>query len=121
MQERVLVLGASLKPYRYSHIAVKTLISNNHQVTAVGNRAGDIDEVRVMKNIPEELEHADTITLYLGPNNQKQYYEHILELNPRRIIFNPGTENEELAKLARKHNIDCQEACTIFMLNQGTF
>lgn len=121
MQEHVLVLGASLKPFRYSHIAVNTLLSNNHHITAVGNREGEINGIRVRKNIPEDLKKVDTITLYLGPWNQKEYYRQILQLNPRRIIFNPGTENDELANLANEHNIETLEACTIFMLNQGKF
>lgn len=121
MKEHVLVLGASLKPFRYSHIAVKTLISHNYQVTAIGNREGIISGVKVAREIPQKIDFVDTITLYLGPQNQKVYYDIILNLQPKRIIFNPGTENAELERMAQKNGIETLEACTIFMVNQGNF
>lgn len=121
MQEHVLVLEASLKQFRYSNIATKTLLQHNHKITAVGNREGYISDIQVKKEIPENPEKVDTITLYLGPSNQKEYYDKILQLKPRRIIFNPGTENKELEKLARENNIETMESCTIIMLNEGTF
>lgn len=119
MQEHVLVLGASLKPFRYSHIAVKTLVGHNHNVTAVGNREGLIAGVPVYKQVPGNLNGVDIITLYLGAINQKDYYDDILNLKPKRIIFNPGAENHELEELARKNGIETLEACTILMVNQG--
>ncbi len=121
MNEHVLVLGASLKPFRHSHIAVKTLIGHNYEVTAVGIREGIISGVPVQQNVPAALEKIDTVTLYLGAPNQKDYYNDILRLKPRRIIFNPGTENVELYQLARENGIQTIEGCTIFMVNQGNF
>ncbi|MCF8331354.1 MAG: CoA-binding protein [Bacteroidales bacterium] len=121
MKEHVLVLGASLKTYRYSNIALKTLLEYGHTVTAVGNRQGIVQSIEILRQIPEELKDVDTITLYLGKANQKTYYDSILALKPRRIIFNPGTENEELEKRAKENDIETLKACTIFMLNQGIF
>lgn len=121
MKERVLVLGASLKPYRYSNIAIKTLLEYGHHVIAVGNRQGIVQGIEISKQIPEGIKNVDTITLYLGKTNQTTYYDSIMALQPKRIIFNPGTENEELERLADENNIETLEACTIFMLNQGNF
>mgnify|MGYP000565403373 CR=1 FL=1 len=121
MNKHVLVLGASLKEYRYSNIAVKTLIKNHYPVTAIGNRTGNISGVEVKKEIPENLEAVDTITLYLGPPNQINYYEQILNIKPKRLIFNPGTENDELKELAEQQGIDTLEACTINMVSNGFF
>ena len=121
MSKHVLVLGASLKGFRYSNIAVKTLIENNHQVTAIGNRSGNISGIEVKREIPDHLEQIDTVTLYLGPANQKNYYEKILALQPNRLIFNPGTENDDLRQLAQQQGIKTLDTCTINMVNQGSF
>ncbi|MCF8218930.1 MAG: CoA-binding protein [Bacteroidales bacterium] len=121
MMKHVLVLGASLKEYRYSNIAVKTLIKNHYPVTAIGNRSGHIAGTEVLREIPANLKPVDTVTLYLGPPNQKAYYEKILSLKPNRLIFNPGTENEELKKLANQQGIKTLEACTINMVSHGFF
>lgn len=113
--KKTLVLGASLKDYRISHEAVNRLTRYGHPVTAVGLREGKIGEVDVVKVAPAEKDF-DTVTLYLNADNQKKYYDYILSAKPKRIIFNPGAENPELASLAQQQGIETLEACTLTML-----
>jgi uncharacterized protein len=117
---KVLVMGASENIDRYSNRAVKLLLSYNFEVVALGNREGKIQTVSIQKGtVPFENVH--TVTLYLGAANQKQYYDYIVSLKPKRVIFNPGAENPELAALLTKNGIAVEEACTLVMLNVGTF
>ena len=118
--KKTLVLGASPNPDRYSNLAVKRLRDHDHRVIAVGIRDGLIDDVEIQKGMPQEKE-VDTVTMYLNPQRQKQYYDYLLSLKPRRIIFNPGAENAELEKLARENNIEPVEACTLVMLSTGQY
>ncbi len=120
MKKKTLVLGASLNSDRYSNMAVKRLTQHGHSVIAVGNRPGKINEVEILQSIPRE-ESIDTVTLYLNPANQVPYYEQIINLHPKRIIFNPGTENAELEQLAEQHGIDSMEACTLVMLGTNQY
>nr|WP_295869937.1 CoA-binding protein [uncultured Chitinophaga sp.] len=114
------VLGASPNPERYSYLAVNRLTAHGHPVVAIGKRAATIGEVPVITAHPP-LENVDTVTLYMNPLLQKEYYDYILQLRPRRIIFNPGTENDELEELARQHDIKPQEACTLVLLSTGQY
>ena len=114
------VLGASPNPARYSNMAVNRLIAKGHPVVAIGKRASAISDTPVITEHPP-LENVDTITMYLNPVAQKEYYDYILRLQPRRIIFNPGAENEELKAIATQHNIQPVEACTLVMLSTGQF
>lgn len=114
--KKTLVIGASENPARYSYLAVKRLAANQHTVVALGNKPGKIDNV-VIETEKKPFENIDTVTLYLNPARQKEYYNYILSLNPRRIIFNPGAENDELAELAEKKGIMPQEACTLVLLS----
>jgi uncharacterized protein len=113
--KKTLVLGASLKEYRISREAVNRLARYGHPVTAVGLREGKIGEVDIIKVPPAEKDF-DTVTLYLNADNQKKYYDYILSAKPKRIIFNPGAENPELASLAQQQGIETIEACTLTML-----
>jgi len=118
--KKTLVLGASQNSERYSNLAVKKLIAYNHPVVALGRRTGRIGNTEIItdkKPIPD----LDTITLYLNPVNQKPYYDYILELKPKRIIFNPGTENDELESLAEKNGIETMEACTLVLLSTSQY
>ncbi|MFY0252441.1 CoA-binding protein [Chitinophaga sp. 30R24] len=114
------VLGASPNPDRYSNIAVNSLKAHQHPVVAIGKRAANIGDTPILTTLLP-LEKVDTITLYLNPAAQKEYYDYILQLQPRRIIFNPGTENEELEAIARQHQIQPIEACTLVLLSTGQF
>lgn len=118
--KKTLVLGASSNPSRYSFLAIKKLRSHQHPVVAVGNREGKVGDVNIKKGKIEE-QNIDTITLYLNPANQVQYYDYILSLHPKRIIFNPGTENEELIKKAEENNIEPYIGCTLVMLATGQY
>ncbi|MBV8255835.1 MAG: CoA-binding protein [Chitinophaga sp.] len=114
------VLGASPNPERYSYLAVSRLTAHGHPVVAIGNREANIGETRVITEHPA-LENVDTVTLYLNPKLQESYYDYILQLHPKRIIFNPGTENEALKALAIKNGIQPQEACTLVLLSTGQY
>ncbi len=118
--ETMVVLGASPNPERYSHIAVKSLLKRNYNVTAIGKRPGEIQNVPILTGMPD-IKNVHSILIYMGPKNQTEYYEYILGLNPKRIIFNPGTENYELGKLAAQKNIECIFECALVMLNDRTF
>jgi predicted CoA-binding protein len=118
--KKTVVLGASPNPGRYSNIAVNRLTAYRHPVVAVGQRQGKIGSVEIQTGQPLQ-EEVDTITLYLNPTNQKPFYDYILSLNPKRIIFNPGTENDELEKLAEEKGIETMEACTLVMLSTGQY
>lgn len=115
MKKKTLVLGASLNPGRYSNIAIKRLTSNQQPTVAVGLRKGEVTGINIT-NEEEDFDDIHTITLYLNPQRQKQYYDYILSLEPKRVIFNPGTENPELFALLRKKNIEIEIACTLVML-----
>jgi len=115
MEKKTLVLGASDNPSRYSYLAVQRLRKNNHPVVAIGARNTIVGDVKI-ENGKRPFEDIDTVTLYINPFNQKEYYDYILSLKPKRIIFNPGAENEELAGLAKENNIQPVEACTLVML-----
>ncbi len=118
--KKTLVLGASENPTRYGNMAVKRLYANGHAVVAVGKRKGKIGDIEIVEQFPV-AEDIDTVTLYLNPDNQKVYYDAIIHLHPKRIIFNPGTENEELEALAEENNIETVEGCTLVMLSTGQF
>lgn len=115
-----LVLGASPKEDRYSNKAVRRLLAAGHPVIAVGHRADSIGDEPIRTDIPEGT-YIHTVTLYLNPRNQEQWADRILALNPRRIIFNPGTENAELEKRAADQGIEVVEGCTLVMLGTGQF
>lgn len=119
-QKNTLVLGASANPQRYSYLAINKLAAHGHPVSAIGLRAGEVGKVALVTGQPP-LENIDTITLYLSAANQRQYYDYILSLHPKRIIFNPGAENPELEELAVQHNIQPLEACTLVMLSTGQY
>lgn len=119
MKEKVMVLGASENSSRYSYKAILKLNEYGHQVFAIGKKAGEVRGVPVKTIFPTHK--IDTISIYLNLSNQKEYYERILDLDPNRIIFNPGAENEELFNLAKSQNIDVINACTLVMLSLGVF
>jgi len=120
MSKKTLVLGASLNGNRYSNITIRRLVSNNQEVVAVGLVSGVVDGVSIMVGQPE-VEDVDTITLYLSPGRQVIYYDYIISLNPKRVIFNPGTENMELIKLLRENNIESEVACTLVLISTDQY
>jgi predicted CoA-binding protein len=119
-EKKTVVLGASQNPSRYSYLAVNRLAAYKHPVVAIGRRQGKIGNVEIITGQPQE-DKVDTVTLYLNSTNQKPYYDYILSLKPKRIIFNPGAENYELKQMAMKMGISSLEACTLVLLSTGQY
>lgn len=120
MNKKTLVLGASLNPNRYSYKAIVRLRAHDIPVVAFGIKAGTIADVEISLT-REKWEAIDTITLYLSPKNQVDFYDFIVALKPKRVLFNPGTENSELQKLLEKHGISCENACTLVLLSISAY
>lgn len=118
--KRTIVLGASTNPERYSHKAVLDLVAKKHEVYAIGIKEGKIGEIDILTGLPK-IAYAHTMTLYLNPTRQVPLYEYILKTKPKRLIFNPGTENPELAKLAIEAGIKVENACTLVLLRTDQF
>ena len=120
MSKKTLVVGASPDPSRYSYLAISMLREAGHPVLAIGKKAGEVAGVSIQKERFTDMD-IDTVTLYINPAFQKEYYDYFLQLNPKRIIFNPGTENPELATLAQQAGIHTMEACTLVLLRTGQY
>ena len=118
--KKTLVLGASDNPQRYSYLAVNRLRSKGHPVVAIGRSPVKVADVEVDTE-KKDFPSVDTVTLYLNPRAQEEYYDYILSLHPKRIIFNPGAENPELEQLAKDHGIQPLEACTLVLLSTGQY
>jgi hypothetical protein len=119
--QKVLLLGASTNPERYAYMAAKLLLQKSYEVILVGIKAGNLNSTKIETDKNKIFLDIDTITLYVGAKNQPEWYEYILKTNPRRIIFNPGTENPELYEKAKQQGIECIEACTLVLLRTGQF
>ncbi|MFV8224587.1 CoA-binding protein [Christiangramia aquimixticola] len=120
MKKKTLVLGASLKPTRYSNLAISKLVRHNQPTEAIGLRSGKVDGVEI-KTEMFPFQDIDTITLYLNAQRQKDYYDYIISLAPNRVIFNPGTENPELYQLLERNRIPYENACTLVMLSSQQY
>ena len=118
--KKTLVLGASENPSRYSNMAMRSLSAKGHSVLAVGKKEGRAHGIDIHKSLPPDRD-IDTVTLYLNPTHQEAFYEYLAALKPRRVIFNPGTENPELEDLLSAHGIQPVEACTLVMLSTGQY
>ena len=119
-KDKTLVLGATPNRERYAYLAANKLVHHGHDIVNVGIKQGELAGQEILNGMPER-EDVDTVTLYVGPDRQPPYYDWIIGLKPRRIIFNPGTENAELAMLARKAGIETNVACTLVMLGSGQY
>ena len=120
MKKKTLVIGASENPSRYSFMAIRRLLSYDHPVLALGLRPGHVDGIRIETGQPE-FSDIDTVTLYVGPRNQKNLYDYVLKLKPQRVIFNPGAENPEFEALLEENGIQTEQACTLVMLSIGAY
>jgi len=120
ISKKTLVLGATTTSYRTAYTAVHRLKTQGHEVVNVGIREGEVAGIPI-QTTPPKLKDIDTITLYISPRHQFEWYDYILETGPKRLIFNPGTENPELAKLAQAQNIEVEFACTLVMLSIGVY
>jgi predicted CoA-binding protein len=114
------VLGASANPERYSHLAINKLRSNGHPVVGIGKSQVSVGDVAI-ETEKKPIADLDTVSVYLNPTHQKEYYDYVLSLHPKRIIFNPGAENDEFAKLAGEAGIKPVEACTLVLLSTGQY
>jgi len=117
---KMLVLGAAEKPERYSCKAVKALNRNDYDVVAVGFKPGYIKEIEILTGMPA-IDDVDTVLLYLGQKKQSEFYEYVIGLNPRRVIFNPGAENPEFQGLLKEKGIEVVKDCALVMINTGSF
>ncbi|MHB9143662.1 MAG: CoA-binding protein [Paludibacter sp.] len=118
--KKTLIIGASNNPERYAFKAAERLLAHGHEIELVGLKPVDVfgqtvdTERKMYKGI-------DTVTLYVGPRNQPEYYDYVLSLKPKRVVFNPGTENEEFENLLTKNGIIAEEACTLVLLGTGQY
>jgi predicted CoA-binding protein len=119
-EKKTLVMGASTEPTRYAYKAIRMLQRYGHPVVAVGKKEDNLDGVKIERE-QVSFENVHTVTLYLNPMNQKQYYNYIISLKPKRVIFNPGTENPELYALLRENNIGVEVGCTLVMLSTNQY
>jgi len=120
MMKKTLIIGATPNPERYAYLAAQMLSEKGHAIVNVGIKKGkvagmEIEEPGIVHN------DIDTITLYIGPKLQPQYYDYILQTNPKRVVFNPGTENRELVSLLKENTIEPVMACTLVMLSTGQY
>lgn len=120
MSKKTLVIGASLKEERYSNRAIQKLRAHQIETVAIGLRNGIVADVNIdIEKI--QYDNIVTVTLYLNPKRQEQYYNYIVSLNPKRVIFNPGTENFEFIKMLKENNIESEIACTLVLLGTNQY
>jgi len=118
--KKTVVLGASPNPVRFSHKAVKSLLRHDQEVVAVGFKKGEIVEEEILVGQPR-IDDVHTVSIYIGSSRQTEYYDYILSLKPKRVIFNPGTVNPEFMGRLKNEGIEPISACMLVMLNEGEF
>ncbi len=118
--KKTLVLGASLNPQRYSNLAIHRLVEKNIEVVAIGLREGVVAGIKIITE-KKKFKNIHTVTLYLNAKRQEAYYDYILSLKPKRVIFNPGTENEAFIKILKDNNIEAEVACTLVLLRMNLY
>ena len=118
--KKTVIIGASTDPSRYAYKAANSLVRHGHEIIPLGIRAGNVAGKDIILDKPD-LKDIDTVTLYVGPQNQPGWVDYIINLKPKRILFNPGTENQILMDKARENNIEVVEGCTLVMLSIGTY
>lgn len=117
---KTLVIGASIKDYRYSNMAIRNLTAHGEEVVAIGLRNGKVAGVEIETGFPD-YKNVHTVTLYLNAHRQEQYYDYIISLKPKRVIFNPGAENHEFVRILKENDIVFENACTLVMLSTDQF
>lgn len=118
--KRTLIIGASSNPERYSYKAAKSLLNHGHEIELLGLRS-DVVFDKTIDTERKQYKGIDTVTLYVGPQNQPSYYDYLISLKPKRVLFNPGTENEEFESLLVQNGIAVEQACTLVLLSTGQF
>ena len=120
--KKTVIVGASTNPSRYAFMAAERLVDNHHEIVPIGVKSGEVSGKSILDIGSKPLiEEVDTITLYIGPQHQKEHYEYLLSLKPKRVIFNPGTENAEFEKKVEESGAEALEACTLVMLSTGQY
>lgn len=118
--KKTVVIGASEDRNRYAYKATIALQKYGHEVVPVGIVDGEINGIKII-NGKSDIEAVDTVTMYVGPKNQPFWYDYVIGLQPKRVIFNPGAENPEFEKLLQQNKIETIEACTLVMLSIGNY
>ena len=120
--KKTAIIGATPNPSRYAYTAAHMLTDHGHAIVPIGIKQGTVAEKEIL-NLKEKpaLADIDTITLYIGPQHQPEWYDYLLSLRPRRIIFNPGTENSEFQQKVKAEGIEPIIACTLVMLRTGAY
>lgn len=118
--KKTVILGATPDATRFAYKAAHMLVRYGHEIVPVGIKKGEVAGKAII-NDRSFIPDVDTVALYVGPRNQIDLYEYIIGLKPKRIIFNPGTENDELISLAQKNNIEPVLGCTLVMLSAKTY
>jgi len=118
--KKTVILGATPDPTRFAYKAANMLTEYGHEIVPVGIKKGTVAGKEILNGTPQ-IDDVDTVTLYVGPQNQLNLYDYIINLKPKRIIFNPGTENDELISMAQKHQIEPVLGCTLVMLSVGNY
>ena len=122
MTKKTVIVGASTNPSRYAFMAAERLVDNHHEIVPIGVKSGEVSGKSILDiGSKPSIEEVDTITLYIGPQHQKEHYEYLLSLKPKRVIFNPGTENAEFEKKVEESGAEALEACTLVMLSTGQY
>ncbi|MEY3052055.1 MAG: hypothetical protein RLY31_1840 [Bacteroidota bacterium] len=118
--KKTLVIGASNQPDRYANMAIRFLREKGVETIAIGSRPGTVGDVEIRTDLPS-LAGTDTVTIYLRPDRQQAFHDYLLTIRPRRVIFNPGTENPALANILSSEGIEVLEACTLVLLSTGQY
>jgi len=120
--KKTVIVGATTNESRYAFLAAESLVANKHEIVPLGIKKGEVLG-RPILNIREKpfIPDVDTITLYIGPRHQPEWYDYLMGLKPKRIIFNPGTENPEFEEMAEESGIEVVEGCTLVMLRTGQY
>ena len=120
--KKTAIIGATPNPARYAYLAADLLTEKGHEIVPIGIKSGSVSGVEILDiHQKPQIQGIHTITLYIGPQRQPDWYDYLLSLKPERIIFNPGTENETFNALARQHDVDTEEACTLVLLRLGAY
>lgn len=122
MSKKTMIVGATTNPSRYAYLAARMLTEYKHEIVPIGIKTGEVSskEILDIRQKPK-VDGVDTVTLYIGPRHQPEWYDYILGLKPKRIIFNPGTENDEFEQLAEENGIEALQACTLVLLRSNQY
>ncbi len=122
MNKKTVIVGATTNTSRYAYLAAEMLTSYKHPIVPIGIKTGEVMGQPILNiNGRPTISDVDTITMYIGPQHQAPYYDYLLSLQPKRIIFNPGTENPEFEKLAEESGVEAMQACTLVLLRSNQY